>query len=801
MSFKTFLKNYLPIPAKYAVMQDKQYLEALARLHSQDKQILAQIKKIAKDEKKRQEELLALRKEIARLGRTEPETHFEFEDIPNVEKPVNLEVKIVNELDESLCTGCAACADICPKNCITMTRNAEGFRFPQISSECINCGKCAKTCPIITPPITHITQSAYAVMADDATRLTSSSGGVFPVAAKYVLAQQGYVAGVKWTDDFRAAEHAIISDISDLPAFHCSKYIQSETPKDFYVQIKNRLETGKFVLYSGVYCQVAALQNFLGKEYDNLITMELLCFGVPSPLVWEKYLDLELAEHESPIAAVNMRDKSTGWRRKLLLLLLLDGTTFLKGKEYLYNHAFKSKISLRKSCYHCHFKNKELKRVADITIGDFWGISRHDSKLDDNKGTSLVLLNSEKGTEFFNKLSFEVVQNVPFDIVTKNRKALTVPFAEPTTKRRIFFNAINRFDLQTAINLAESKKTEVIVLGRHTNKNLGGQLTVFATYKVIELLGYSVKMAAFSKKPKIQKQRALWEHLCLFTKADVGNLKNLNKEGDSFVTTPDWTFHKTWSLGWNVFTQPFTTDEKRRIAFGASFGNGGGYEESDYPELKRRLERFIALGIREPSGLEICEKAGITNAIIMHDAVFALDRDFYTRLSLIDRDNERFWNGVDGKKYMFVYLRSPDAEKMRIITETAASLQLEIVMKDRPKITDTHVKWFGELSMCEFLAAMNKSEFIFTDSFHATCFSLILNKNFLTLKRFETAKFSKLSTLLKRADLMERLITADHTEIQNIPPIDWDAVNEKLDIWRAEALNFIDTALKQEMVK
>lgn len=292
------------------------------------------------------------------------------------------------------CVGCSACAQSCPKGCITMTADAEGFAYPAVEENlCVNCGICEKVCPMqgkMTSADSPVPETFVAYSGDTALRLESSSGGIFTELASAVLARGGAVFGAAMTEDF-TVRHICVTDKTQLRKLRGSKYVQSDVGTA-YRDAKQMLESGKSVLFSGTGCQIAGLKAFLGREYENLLTVDVLCHGVPSPGVWRQYL----SGQEKPVSAVHFRVKEPSWRDYRFGLDFADGTALrVPREENLYMALFLRNVSLRPACYACRFKG--LHRLSDITLGDCWGVETYMPHMDDNRGTSVVLVHTEKG--------------------------------------------------------------------------------------------------------------------------------------------------------------------------------------------------------------------------------------------------------------------------------------------------------------------------------------------------------------------------------------------------------------------
>ncbi len=322
------------------------------------------------------------------------------------------------------CSGCYACANICPKGCITMKTDKEGFWYPCIDKEnCINCGLCERICPVLKEYKGNPKGKAYAcINKNEEIRRQSSSGGVFTLIAENVISKGGVVFGAAFDEEFQV-EHIAVEQTKDLEKLRGSKYLQSRIG-DAYKQAKSFLESGRLVLFSGTPCQISGLKAYLGKEYDNLIMQDIICHGVPSPKVWKKYVDFREANAESRSKKIDFRNKGDGWQDYSVLFEFENGADYIKrSAKNSYMKAFLADLCLRPSCYNCH--SKSLERESDITLADFWGIKGVLPDMDDNKGTSLILVNSEKGGMVFDEIKEDMMyKNVDIDVVSRCNPAV-----------------------------------------------------------------------------------------------------------------------------------------------------------------------------------------------------------------------------------------------------------------------------------------------------------------------------------------------------------------------------------------
>lgn len=326
------------------------------------------------------------------------------------------------------CVGCTACSQICPKRCITMQADEEGFQYPSVDTrQCIECGQCKTVCPTLHGSNGNMPQKVYAEKnRNEKIRTTSSSGGVFYELAKKFIENGGMVYGCAF-DKNMIARHIGASTVAELDGLRNSKYVQSDLG-DILSEVKKHLTAGDKVLFSGTPCQVAGLRNYLGKDYEHLYVVDVLCHGVPSPKLFADYLD-DLSKqygNGNPIS-VNFRNKKRGWKRLHMEVCFDNGKChFVYSGFDRYEGLFLSNLSLRNCCYTCKFARAE--RLGDITLGDFWGIGKKYPKWDDDKGISVVMVNTSKGLNIFkdSETLFESKEE-EFDTVRSGQRTLYAP--------------------------------------------------------------------------------------------------------------------------------------------------------------------------------------------------------------------------------------------------------------------------------------------------------------------------------------------------------------------------------------
>lgn len=317
------------------------------------------------------------------------------------------------------CTGCGACYNACPVDAIAMQGDKYGFYKPVIDkAKCINCGSCEKICPLDNYTSKNNEPKASALInKDEVTRLKCASGGAFSAFAKYILEQNGIVYGVIWNNDI-VAIHSRAENIEQLGKMYSSKYVQANT-LDTFQQVKKDLKEEKLVLYSGTPCQIAGLKSYLKKDYENLITVDLVCHGVPSPLIFEKYKQEFLQNKPNEqLININFRSKLIGWNSSHTITDIYTNIKLYSLKKINYMKAFLYNAAINTSCLDCQFN--KIPRIADLTIGDFWGVDEYDSSLNDKKGTSIILINNEKGQNLLNKIKTNCkIQEVSLEVAIK----------------------------------------------------------------------------------------------------------------------------------------------------------------------------------------------------------------------------------------------------------------------------------------------------------------------------------------------------------------------------------------------
>ena len=363
---------------------------------------------------------------------------------------------VTDNLDMSLCVGCGSCVSACPNGALSLKTDTYGYYISSVDySRCINCGICTNACPVLKAPENPNKEipDVYEFISDDDDLLDkSTSGGFFTQAARIILEKKGIVVGAAWREDF-TVEHIIVDKEGDLYKLRKSKYLQSYT-SNIDKRVKEYLDQGRYVLFTGTPCQVAGLRKFLKKDYDNLLVIDILCGNSPSAMFFKKYLDEKFGDR---IKEYQFRDKSKGYNAYGVKVWYKDGgeEVFFGPKQDNYQRVYHSHVMTPKHCEKCRFQ--ALKRYGDLSIGDFWWLDRFDKETDQSKGINLLIVNNDKGKAFLESIpekEIRVLKKVPETWTGGNGQTRAGVYILPHAKRDEFYKAILKMPFSKAVDYA-----------------------------------------------------------------------------------------------------------------------------------------------------------------------------------------------------------------------------------------------------------------------------------------------------------------------------------------------------------
>ena len=705
----------------------------------------------------------------------------------------------INNVDYINCTGCAACSSICHSDAIIMQENMEGFKYPKVIEEkCTDCNICVKICPALNIS-DHINknQICYAVKGQDDIRYKSSSGGFFTYIAEYVIEMGGgCVAGAAFDENLYLS-HIIVDNKHDLEKLKKSKYIQSDINNTFR-EIKKLLKNDRYVLFSGTPCQVAGLKSYLKKDYDNLITLDLVCHGVPPQKLFHKYLEENFPNEK--IISYDFRDKSKGWEISVESIKTENNEIKRDFYENAYGKAFIENLSLRKCCGKCDYAN--LERQGDITIGDFWGINEYKKSISDNKGISLILLNTTKGKEIFDNIKTELkeYEQIPIDYAVRGNPVLQRPVSMHINRDK-FFQTLEEKSVEEAYNICihNTAGNIGIINFSYSNWNFGAVLTGYALqhylkkeYKDANILNIQYTDDTSYKKERNQlfddfRQKYISETELLFNDNRAKFTQYINC-CETIIYGSDQVFRyefvKSSSM---IFLGIIVQNITKLISIAAGFGDDESIllNKKILPVYKSALKRFSALSVREDFGLEICKQLGISNANLLIDPVFLLE----------EKDYMNVHNSTAEKVEVFVYKLFSDE---REFTNNELS---DLVNKIGYKKIKTIIADERNCSIEEWLTYIAESDFIITSSFHGAAFAIIFEKEFIFINKYED-RVGRINSLAKQLNINSRV----YSEISDIDikyirdnKIDYNKVKEKLANLKKHAKEFIRESIAYKL--
>lgn len=716
----------------------------------------------------------------------------------------------INDIDIH-CTGCSSCYSSCPHDAIQMNKDYAGFWYPDINTDkCTNCSLCVKKCPVYNHKEGELPyQKCYAVFGEDKVRQQSSSGGMFSYLAEYVFSLDGYVCGAAFDENMQV-KHTIANKEEGYEKFRGSKYVESDLNTVFR-QIKEILKSGKYCLFSGLPCQVAGLVAYLGKDYENLITTDLLCGSVPSHLVLDKFFE-ETYPNEK-VLSYSFRDKENGWNKIAARVITDKGNYYLHGKDNIVFNCFSiDRVSSKNTCMHCIYRTHY--RFSDFTIGDYWGIYERDASLDDDLGTSAVLVNTKKAVKVFDQVKnmLKLYKETPIEYLDNN--VITNLNLQYSPARKAFLRDLQKMSLYSNYQEKTNKKYYIGILGgQASNTNFGMVLSSFALSKFLSeynngkyypmhidyriqqhsLIGRTEKDTLLNEdseyfkngiNPKFEKFREKYIERSMH-RMFLRGISYVNNIFSIFILGPGRYFNTDLYKEYYASYMQFVNNDKKIISLGVSMGDVYGAYSKEIDKMKEySLKRFDAVGVRENSSYEYCKSKGI-NAKKVLDPVFYLNIEEYDKLASDTEVNET---------YKALCYTASDGFWNALQSYASNIVQDGSVLKNIKRI-DYHI------SIESWLYLIKNCEVIVTNSFYAVCFAIIFKKDFICFSAKETGE--RIEQLLEDLGIQNRMFrnisNQDYMYIIKSSPIDYDDVYSKLQALKEDSINFLINAIETEL--
>lgn len=717
-----------------------------------------------------------------------------------------------NVSDNHLCTGCGACKSICPEDAISMTFDSDGYLKPCIGESCTLCGLCSERCPALHPKYVNNTPpKSYALWMPDDIRKESTSGGAFSLFALSTLKKNGVVFGAAWTDDFNLKIMSV-NNAEDLHRLRHSKYVQSDA-SDSYAEVKSLLETGTEVLYSACPCQVAGLNSYLNKEYPNLITIDILCGNVPSIKMFHKYLS-EFTD-VTDVEDIVFRDGSLGNDPHNHRIKYKGGRSEIKSKWTgdPYQKAYHTpNLMANEICRCCSFA--KIPRQGDITIGDFWGIKKINPSWDDDRGTSVVLVNNPKGESFLKSLinDAERIEEIPIEktLSTPNRFNSDGHYG-PYEQRKFFTDRLKSPDskFSDAVSKALHEKYD-IGLVTALSHNYGGNLTYYALFEYLRSLGKSVLIIDRRKDspaPPHSNPFRTFEETPYSSWEVCNNIKNkkelreLNNKCDLFMLGSDQMLHPNFILKFGEHTcLNWVYSYKPKIAYAASYGKDTFEGTSEFKStVGEMLKRFDHFSVREKSAVELSKREFDVDAVQVLDPVFILDANEYLEFSR--RGKIKFPD-----RYVGSYILDPNGYKSKILKDIASSEDLPISLikdtyADPKRYLDCGLTPLDNVKVEDWINNVANCEVFVTDSFHGACFAIIFKKPVIIIDN-PLRGSTRISSLVDSFGLRNLLVDSSEFVPDNLlsesKSIDWNNIHKKLKSEIKRSKKWLNEALKCE---
>ena len=701
-----------------------------------------------------------------------------------------------------ICAGCQACKMLCPADAISVDfRRAAGPVMSVDASSCLHCNRCSSRCPQLNSftPDRSSPSACYAVMAPDPIRAGSASGGAFPVLACEILRQGGAVCGAVWNGF--CVEHTLACNEPELAAMYGSKYVRSDL-NDVYPRIAALLEQNRPVLFAGCPCQVAGLYAFLGSDHPQLTTIDLICHFAPGAELFERYRRDCYPPHS--LQAIRFRPKElSGWDGTTLLASFVDGRRELKSTENdPYLRGYHNRLLMPAVCEACRYSGDM--RQGDLTIGDFWFIDQYRKDLDDKKGTSIVLTNSQKGQMLLKcvQANFQKIEPVPADLLHTNRPV----HSQAHPQRDHFFQLLHQGKpFQEALEVAMEYPYDLGIVSIWSEPNYGSELTYYALYCVITQMGLkplmierptSAAWAAQAPDKTLFQQFPYPANAIAPPYRDTLEMYQLNDVCRGFLVGSDQMWHPQLyrAFGEYAFLK-FAQDNKLKVAYATSFGCERWQSDSAMQcDISHSLQRFDALSVRETSGVDLLKHTfGLSGDLVL-DPIFLCGRQVLDELSAKAHRKP-------AAPFLGTYLLDMTPQKEQAVRQYAEKYGLQpntiTDAKQACHVTTEALPVISDASLEEWLYNFAMADFVITDSYHGMCLCLLYHKPFFCIANTSRG-LTRFQSLLSILHLENRLVMDPAELIQKAdqtPAIDFENVDAILQPLIQDSRQWLKNAL------
>ncbi len=712
-------------------------------------------------------------------------------------------VRVLSKLHDSNkhCSGCFACESVCSGKAITINLDSRGFYKCSISPKlCKDCGRCTEVCPQVEYTTKNTSDpECYAFAAGSDLLSGSSSGGAFITLAKWIIMNGGYVCGAVYDDDMNVV-YKVTNDSQIVDRMRGSKYVLSEM-RGVYGEVSGLLKSGKTVLFSGLPCHVAALKNYVG-DNQRLYTIDLLCAGTPSKMVYKQYLK-EISKGRK-ITNLSFRDKSVPYGT--LVVDYKDGEK--ESREVIYNdpyfQGFNRDLYKDASCMDCRFAPSP--RPGDMTIGDFWEYDKLLHDYDGRRGLSCVVVNNENGREMLEVLRgcASFIKKVRFSFLKRFNRFNSVRNGDVMSPR-LYYMLDRGHSVSKSVTYCLKRRYDVGLTGFWRVLNYGGDLTYYALYHVILDLGLEPVMIE-ACDPKMTKGSPLgptrletkypWYNVAPWY-TDIERQREINHRVYTIMVGSDqvWNPNLINSGIMGCYTLDFAVPWRNTVAYSSSFGKT--YYVVDTPEKENHvklLKRINHVSVRESSGVDICAGFGIKAKHVL-DPVMLCDVKHY-------KDLVKNATITYPEHFALCFVRhvGMHLNPLRLSKEIGK----EVISMGGPDINmeDEHPYLLMNARTVEnWMKALMECEYVVTDSFHAVAVAIVLKKPFIAIygNMTEDTGIDRFVSLLKMFKLESRLFkTSDEAMDAGAltKPIDFGMVGRRLEEYRKDSLRWLKDALE-----